>query len=370
MTQTAAPPYAERLQTVRAALPEHELDALLILGPANRRYLSGFTAQDGAIGESSGALLVTPSRAAVVTSPLYSEQAKAEAHGMETVELRGRWKRKLPELLKEWGVRSLGFERDYTLYGFYEDLLEEMGEGARLVPLKDVVEQLRLLKDPAEKETMRAAARIADEAYALIVGGLAPGITEREAARKLDDAMLALGAEGPSFGTIVAAGPNAARPHHEPGGHVLQAGEPVIIDMGARFEGYTSDMTRSFCLGSADGRYAEVYDAVLRAHEAGKAAIRDGADGKATDAVARDLLKAAGYDDEFSHSLGHGLGMDVHEDPSLSRESEDTLRAGMVVSVEPGVYITGWGGVRIEDTVFVTDTGCEALNGAPKEPVV
>ncbi len=343
------------------------------MGPANRRYLSGFTASDGAIGESSGAVLITTGSAALLTSSLYYEQARQEVTDLEPVELRGRWKRRLPEKLKEMGVRRLAFERDYTLYGEYEDLrqgLEELEAGSELVPVKGLVEDLRLRKGEAERELMREAARIADEAYGRVTGELAPGVSEREVARRLDEAMVELGADGPSFETIVAAGLNSARPHHEPGEYVLREGEPVIIDMGARYRGYCSDMTRSFCLRQADGRYRELYDAVLRAHEQAKQAARAGAGGKEMDAVARDILTEAGLEQEFSHSLGHGVGLDVHEKPSLSKESEDTLEAGIVVTIEPGVYIADWGGIRIEDTVLVTETGHEVWTHAPKDIVI
>lgn len=370
MTHPATPDYAERLDTVRETLAGKCLDALLVLGPANRRYLSGFTAQDGAIGESSGAVLVTPDRAYLITSPLYSEQAKAEAAPrVEPVELRGRSVKLLPDKLKEWGVRRLGFERDYTLYGYYEDLRDNL-EGGELTPLKGVVEAMRLRKSPAELDALRAAARIADEAFARVTGELRAGMTEAQVARALDEAMQELGAEGPSFPTIVAAGTNSARPHHEPSNRTLQEGDPVVVDMGARHGGYCSDMTRSFCLGDADARYRALYDVVLEAHHRSVGSIRDGLSGKDADGVAREVLTAAGYEKEFNHSLGHGVGMDVHEPPSLWKDSEDTLGAGMVVTVEPGVYIAEYGGVRIEDTVVVTPDGAERLNHAPKDPVM
>ncbi|MDP9381107.1 MAG: Xaa-Pro peptidase family protein [Chloroflexota bacterium] len=363
--------YTRRVENVRETLREKELDGVLVLGPANRRYLTGFTGRDGQIGESAGIVLVTRDRAVLVASPLYSEQARAEGVGVEVLELRERWYKALPEHLTEWGVRRLGFERDYTLYGHYEDLKERMPVGSELLPLKGVVEEMRVRKSSAELEVLRAAARIADEAYARVVGSLRPGVTEKAVARALDEAMEELGAEGPSFPTIVAAGPNSARPHHESGDTVIQQGDPVVIDMGARYEGYCSDMTRSFSLGRADDRYLELHGLVLQAHLSSQGAIRPGLSAKDADAVARDLLKAAGYEQEFSHSLGHGVGMDVHEPPRLHKDSEDTLDAGMVVTVEPGVYITGYGGVRIEDTVVVTDTGHEALNHSPKkEPVI
>lgn len=364
------PDYAHRIQQVRDSLRETNLDALLVLGPANRRYLSGYTAHDGSIGESAGAVLVTSDSTYLLVNPLYTEQASAEGVGIETVELRGRSAKALAEKLTEWGIGRLGFERDYTVYGFYEDLREHLGENSELVSTKGVVEQMRLLKSPAELEILREAARIADEAYNRVVGALSAGTTEREVARALDEAMEELGAEGPSFPTIVAAAVNSARPHHEPGDTILAPGAPVVIDMGARYHGYCSDMTRSFCLQRADTRYTDLHALVLDAHLRAEEAIRDGLPCKEADAIAREILKAAGYEREFNHSLGHGVGMDVHEPPRLHKDSDETLATGMVVSVEPGVYIGSYGGVRIEDTVVVTSGGPEILNHSPKDPII
>ncbi len=370
MSQISTPDYASRHDTVRRALQERYLDALLVFSPANRRYLTGFTAQDGGVGESSGSVLITRERVLLLVSPLYIEQARAESAAAEPRELKERSTKLLPEILGELGVRRLAFERDYTLYGYYEDLKENLSEGSELVPVKRVVEEMRLRKDEAERELMREAARIADAAYVRVTEALRPGATEHEVARALDDAMVELGADGPSFETIVAAGENAARPHHESGHRPMREGEPIVIDMGARYRGYCSDMTRSFCLGRADDRFSHLYELVLAACEAGKEAVRAGASGKDVDAVARKLLSDAGYGEQFSHSLGHGVGLAVHEGPGLGKNSEDTLEEGMVVTVEPGLYFGGWGGIRIEDTVLVTGEGHEVWTHAPKAAVI
>lgn len=370
MSNPMPPEYAGRLDKVSQTLRDRNLDGLLILGPANRRYLSGFTAADGAIGESSGAVLVMRDRAVLLVSPLYVEQARQESVLPEPVVLKGRSAKRLPELLKEWGVRRLGFERDYTLYGYYEDLKEDLEEGSELVPLANVVEDLRVVKGPDEQQAMRDAARIADEAFSRVTAVLRPGVTERQVARTLDEAILELGADAPAFETIVAAGANSASPHHEPGETVINAGDPVVIDMGARYRGYCSDMTRSFCVHEADDRYKELHDLVLRAHLGAEEAIRAGIAGKDADAIARDLLTEAGYGEEFTHSLGHGVGLDVHERPRLGKDSEDTIEPGMAVTIEPGIYISGWGGIRIEDTVIVADGSHEVLNHSAKEAVL
>lgn len=370
MSKDRQPDFLKRLDKVREAIKEKELDALLVFSPANRRYLTGFTAADGRIGESSGSVLVSRDRAALLVSPLYSEQARHESRVVESMELRERATKLLPGILDEWKVRRLGFERDYTLYGFYEDLKEGLKGKCELVSAKGIVEPLRITKDASEQETMREAARIGDEAYVRVVGSIKPGMTERQVARAMDELMLELGAEAPSFPTIVAAGTNSARPHHEPGNTVIKAGDPIVVDMGARYRGYCSDITRSFCLGTPDDRYHKIYDLVLKAHDESKRAVRSDANGKDVDAVARNILTEAGYEKEFGHSLGHGVGIDVHEGPSLSKISEDTLAPGMVVTIEPALYISDWGGVRIEDTVMVTEDGCEQWTHAPKSAVI
>lgn len=370
MFAQSQPDYTARLDRVRSGFDEKKIDSLLVFGPANRRYLTGFTPSDGQIGESSGAVLISRDRAALLVSPLYIEVARHESTVVEPVELRGRQSELLANLLKEWGVSRLGFERDYTLYGFYEDLTEKLEGTVQLVSVRRLVEPLRIVKDSTEKVLMREAARIADEAYIRVTASLTPGATEREVARALDQTMEDLGADSPSFPTIVAAGLNSARPHHEPGNTVINAGDPVVIDMGAKYRGYCSDMTRSFCYGQADTRYNELYNLVLKSHEDSKAAVTNGANGKEVDAIARDILKGAGFEKEFNHSLGHGVGLDVHEAPSLSTRSEDVLQPGMVVTIEPGIYFGDWGGIRIEDSVFVTDDGYDTLNHAPKSPVI
>lgn len=267
MTASTAPDYTSRLQKVREAIREPELDGLLILGPANRRYLSGYTAADGAIGESSGAVLVTQDRAALLVPAMYLEQARQESV-LEPVGLKRRNPKLVTEILAEWGIRRLGFEKDFTVYSYYERLKENLSEGGEMIPVGGIVEELRRRKDPAEQQTMRDAARIADEAFTSVLSTIEPGVTERHMARSIDARMLELGADLPAFETIVAAGTNSARPHHEPGSTVIRAGDPVIVDMGARYNGYCSDMTRSFCLGRADDRYIQLHSIVQigRAH--------------------------------------------------------------------------------------------------------
>ncbi|MDQ3856033.1 MAG: Xaa-Pro peptidase family protein, partial [Chloroflexota bacterium] len=262
--------YTGRLSTVQARLQSQNLDGLLVLGPANRRYLTGFTAADTAIGESAGFVLVMSDRSVLLVSPLYIDQARHESVVAGPVELRSPFMEQLADRLREWGLTRIAFERDYTLYGFYEDLRAKLAETVELVPVKDMVEPMRLRKDEAELGLMREAARIADEAFVRVTSDLQPGVTERMLARRLDEVMLELGAEAASFETIVAAGANSARPHHEPGDTPLNEGDPVVVDMGARYQGYCSDMTRSFCLRRADERYSELYELVSQAHDLAK----------------------------------------------------------------------------------------------------
>jgi Xaa-Pro aminopeptidase len=232
------------------------------------------------------------------------------------------------------------------------------------------VEELRQVKDPAEVEAVRAAVELTDQAYEHAVELLRPGMTEKQVAWEIEKFMREHGAEGIAFESIVAAGPHAALPHHSPTDRPIATGEPVTIDCGARLNGYCGDLTRSFCLGSADERFAEVYGVVLRAQEAALGGLRAGLTGREGDALARDIIREAGHGDAFGHSLGHGIGLAVHELPRVSARSEDVLRAGMLTSVEPGIYLPGWGGVRIEDLVVIEADGARNLTRAPKTMVI
>jgi Xaa-Pro aminopeptidase len=351
-----------RLTKLRAVLPEHNVDAILVSQPENRRYLSGFTG-------SSGWLIITAERAAIATDFRYYEQVAREAPGFELAKIQSRFSDLLPEVLADLGVRRLGFESQHVTVEQLNTLGKAV-EDVEWLPLEGAVEKIRAVKDEAEISALRRSAALTDEAFAHLLEVIEPGMTEREAAWQIEAYMRSHGASKVAFDLIVAAGPNGALPHARPGDQAIQAGAPVVVDIGCILDGYCSDMTRTFCLGEPSPRYLEVWNVVLKAQEAAEAVIRAGMTGVAVDATARDVIVEAGYGDYFGHGLGHGVGLAVHEKPGAGRLSEDTLEAGMSLTVEPGIYLPGEFGVRIEDLVIIGTDGIEILTNTPKRPVV
>jgi Xaa-Pro aminopeptidase len=353
-----------RLELLRAELPAVEADAFLISQAENRRYFSGFTG-------SSGWLLITQSHAFIATDFRYYEQVGLECPGYELVKVTTRFTDVLPELVARAGVKRLAFEADHATFGDVQDWAKVASEVAWM-PTKGVGMKLRSVKDAAELATMRTAIALADDALAAGLAQARPGMTELELSWIIESYMRTHGAQIVAFDLIIACGPNGARPHAKAGDAPLVAGEPIVIDMGARVNGYNSDLTRTVCLGQPNDptRFWEVYNTVLRAQVAAEAAIRPGMNGQDVDAVARNWITEAGYGDYFGHGLGHGVGLAVHEEPGLSRIRPSTLAAGHLVTVEPGIYLPGWGGVRIEDVALVTEDGVEVLTRAPKAPII
>ncbi len=351
-----------RLAKLRSALVEHELDVILVSQPENRRYLSGFTG-------SAGWLLISAERAVLATDFRYFEQVGREAPRFELARIKGKLSDLLPGLLADLGVQRLGFESQHVtvdqLYAW-----SQATDGLEWVPLKEAVEAIRAVKDESEIEVLRRSAALTDAAFAHLWEGIRPGMTEREAAWEIETYMRTHGASKVAFDLMVAAGPNGALPHARPGDRVIQSGEPIVLDIGCVLDGYCSDMTRTICLGQPDPKYLEVWEIVLEAQEMVEATIHAGMSGIEADAVARDLIKRAGYGEQFGHGLGHGVGLAVHESPWASRLSEDTLAEGMTLTIEPGIYLPGEFGVRIEDLVVVREGGVEILTGTPKRAVV
>ena len=341
---------AERRDRLRAAARAAGLDAVLVTRLVNVRYLTGFTG-------SNGALLVPADgdRPEVLcTDGRYTVQAGEQAPEVELLIDRTSAVA-LAERSAKDGYRTLGIEtHDVTV-----DLQAALAEaaGGELVSVKRAVEHLRAVKDDTEVALLREACAIADRALAELIaaGGLRPGRTEREIGRELDARMLDHGADAPSFETIVATGPNSAIPHHRPAERELAAGDFVKLDFGAEYGGYHSDMTRTFVLGRPADWQREIYDLVHTAQAAGRAALRIGAEVRSIDAAARDVIAGAGRAEQFGHGLGHGVGLEIHEAPALSPLGAGTLMDRMAVTVEPGVYLPGRGGVRIEDTLVVRD---------------
>jgi Xaa-Pro aminopeptidase len=338
-----------------ARLAERELDLILVTNLVNVRYLSGF-------GGTNGACVCGPEMRLLLTDFRYTERAEAEADGWDVVTVTDDWLGGIAERL----AGRVGFEDDEMSVRTLERLREKLADGVEMVAAGGSVEELRRVKDEGELAAIEAAAQLADEAWRWSVERGLVGRSERDVARAAEARIRELGGE-PSFPAIVAAGPNGALPHAEAGERVIAAGDLVVFDMGAKLDGYCSDGTRTFAAAEPAEPAVEVYELVREAQAEALAAVRAGIGGEELDAVARERIKAAGHGDRFGHGLGHGVGLEVHEAPRLSPRSEDVLAAGEVVTVEPGVYLPGEVGVRIEDLVVVEEEGCRNLSGLPKD---
>lgn len=357
----------ERLDRVRDILRDTGLPAILVTNPANRRYLTGFTAEDHAADESSGMVLVTPDDATLIVSPTNLPWARAETDAaVDIAPIAGSAVATIAGMVRERGASRLAIEDATTTVATWFALRDELDDAVELVRAADAIDRLRAIKDDAELEHLRKAAELTDAALALALEGFAPGITERQGADLVREALREVGSDGEAFDTIVAAGPNAAKPHHAPSGRPIQPDEPVIIDMGARVSGYNGDLTRTICLGTPDAELVRIYNAVLEAQLAGLDAIRAGVSASAPDLATREVFASHGLERHVIHSAGHGLGLRVHEAPPVRSTSQVTVEAGNVVTMEPGLYIEGWGGVRIEDVAIVRENGHENITASPK----
>jgi Xaa-Pro aminopeptidase len=356
-------PTMDRPDRLATALAERGLDALLITHLVNVRWLTGFTGSNGLalVGPADQRLFLTDFR-------YLTQSAEQLADG---------WQREIaPEILQaaakflgapEGGTLKLGFDDATMSVKDHGNLAGRLSEGVELVAAGGLIEELRLVKDAGELDKIRAAAKLADDALAeVLTRGLA-GRTEREVALDLEVTMRKAGAEGASFPPIVASGEHSALPHAVPRDVKIPKGTLVTIDWGAQLDGYASDCTRTYATGELDPRDQEIYELVLKAQLESLAAVRAGAGGREVDAVAREVITAAGHGEHFGHGLGHGVGAEVHEGPRLSQRSESTLAVDQVVTVEPGVYVPGAIGVRIEDLAIVTEDGSEVLTHLPKE---
>jgi Xaa-Pro aminopeptidase len=347
-----------RADRVAARLPERGLDLLVVTDMVNVRYLTGFSG-------TNGLAIVGPDTRRFLTDFRYVERAGAEVGGFDVEpapqELRA-------ALADGWppGELRVGFEDQHVSVRRHGELRETLPDRIALVAAGGLVEAERAVKEPGEIAAIRAAAALADEIYEWLAEQRLVGRTEREVALALEQEMRVRGADGPSFPSIVAAAENGALPHAVPRDVAIPPGTLVTLDIGARLDGYNSDCTRTWATGELDDDLGELYDTVLRAQETALAAVRPGLEGREVDAVARDLIAAAGHGEHFGHGLGHGVGLDVHEAPRLARTATGRLAAGNVVTVEPGIYVPGRGGARIEDLVVVTEDGHEVLSGTTK----
>ena len=338
-----------------ALLGERELDLMLVTDLVNVRYLTGFTG-------TNGACVCGPETRLFLTDFRYTERAEAEVEGWETVTVVDDW---LGGIAARLAGRT-GFEDDHVSVRLRERLGGKLPQGVELLPAGGAVEELRRVKDEAELEAIAAAAELADEVWRWSLERGLGGRSERDVARAAEARIRELGAD-PSFPAIVAAGPNGALPHAEPGECEIGSGELVVFDMGAKLDGYCSDGTRTFAVGEPGEGAREVYETVRAAQAAALDAVAAGVGGEELDAVARKAIESAGHGESFGHGLGHGVGLEVHEGPRVSPRSEDVLAAGEVVTIEPGVYLPGELGVRIEDLVVITEQGHRNLSGLPKE---
>ena len=379
--------YGARLAQTRERVQQANLDGLLVVSQYNRRYLTGFTPTDHDVTESAGMALVTRGGLALITSTFalngIEDEVKPSGATVLLTDRENPWNVVARALRDEGGVKRLGFEQDWISYERYARLKEALGETIELIPTDDLIEQVRATKDSAEVDAMRRAADVANQAFAKLLGVIKMGMTERQIAATLERYMIDFGAEGPSFPTIVGGGPGGALPHWVPSDRPVKAHEPLLIDFGCRVDGYASDLTRTVCIGEPDAKLVEIYGVVRAAQDAGLEALRSGVrNGSEMDGAARKVIEEAGYGDEFMHSLGHGVGLAVHEMPVAARVRVSTpeieawmavagkIEPGSMVTNEPGIYIAGWGGVRLEDMIYVGEEDVEVLTDRNPEKIV
>jgi Xaa-Pro aminopeptidase len=365
--------HAERLERLRASFPTHGLDGLLVSQPESRYYLSGYSGHDLPPRDSAGYLLIGATQALLLTDPRTTEQAQQQAADYEVVTYGSgnRGPAAVAQAAAKLGLQRLGFESIHLPYAIWNEIRSDLPSSIELAPVERIVDNLRVIKDADELACLQEAIDVLDRCLADVLRRTEPGFTERQVARMVETYLLEH-ADGSSFPSIVASGPNASIPHAVPTDRRIEEGEVLKIDIGARASGYCSDMTRTVCFGEpGDARLVELHGIVLEAQEQTEAQLRPGMTGREADAIARDIIAKAGYGNAFVHGLGHGIGLEVHEPPSLSQSrGEDVLRPGMVFSVEPGIYLPGWGGVRIEDLVVLEENGARVLCHSPKTLMV
>jgi Xaa-Pro aminopeptidase len=351
----------EKIEKLRSNFSAHGIDGILITSPFNRRYISNFTG-------TAGVVLISTDKAQFLTDFRYVEQATKQCQGFEIIKTTGSIPEAVAEQVKQLGIQKLGFEEDYLTFSSFKLYDKEIE--AELVPISGVIEKLRLIKTDSELKILKVAADIADAAFKHILDFIRPGKTELEVSNELEFFMRRAGATSSSFDTIVASGHRSALPHGVASDKVIEAGDIVTMDYGCYYNGYVSDITRTVAVGEPDAKLKEIYDIVLEAQLRGMAGIRPGLTGKEADAITRDYITEKGYGEYFGHSTGHGIGLEIHEGPGLSMKSDVVLEPGMVVTCEPGIYIPGLGGVRIEDDTLITKDHNEALTHSTKELII
>ncbi|MEI5908112.1 Xaa-Pro peptidase family protein [Bacillus spongiae] len=351
-----------KLAKLREQFDKENIDGMLLTSTYNRRYMTNFTG-------STGVALITKSKALFITDFRYTEQATDQCEGFDIIEHKGGpIVAEVAKQVKELDVKKLGFEKDHVTFATYAQYNQEVQ--AELVPVSGMVENLRLIKTPSEIKILKEAADIADAAFKHILDFIAPGKTELEVSNELEFFMRKCGATSSSFDIIVASGKRSALPHGVASNKVIEKGDFITLDYGAYYKGYASDMTRTVAVGQPSDKLVEIYQVVLDSQLKAMDEIKPGMTGIEADAISRDYIKEKGYGDYFGHSLGHGIGLEVHEGPGLSFRSNTVLEPGMVVTVEPGIYLKGIGGVRIEDDTVITENGNETLTHSTKDLII
>lgn len=358
--------FQRRVEALRKTLKQKDLDTFMVLIEQNRYYLSGYTGEDTQFDESAGALFITADQLLLATDSRFELQAKDEARLYEIICYKKGLDKEIPDIAKRLNIRKLGFESVRLSVLQYEKIRREIGEQKRagivLVPTENIVEDLRIVKEQSEIQALKDALMMAEVVFDEFIGNLEPGMTEKEVAWQMERRMREKGADAMSFPTIVASGPNSALPHAIPSGRKIRECEPVLFDWGVKLNGYCSDISRTVVLGAPDDMFKKVFQTVYDAQQRAIESIRPGMTGKEVDQVARSLIDSTEFKGKFAHGLGHGTGLAIHEAPRLSPLKEDLLEPGMVFTVEPGIYIPGWGGVRLENMVVVDENGAEVLN--------
>lgn len=354
-----------RIKSLESIIKEQGLDGLFLIKETNIRYMTGFTGADSYA-------IIAPGKKAFITDSRYTEQAENECKDYEIVKWRSPYA-PLPETIKSvcdrFGIKKLGYEKNYVTVDLFERIKEKL-QGIEFVGTAGLVERIRRIKDEREIEYMKAAARFADAAFTEILNYVKPGVSEKELERELQYITKKKGADDIGFPAIIASGNNSSMPHAVPSDKLIEAGDFITFDMGAMYKGYRSDMTRTIVVGHADDRQREIYELVKLSQEESAKTVKAGVNGRIPHNTAREIIEKSGIKGVFEYGVGHGVGLDIHEDPFMGASCNLVLEAGNVVTIEPGIYIPGWGGVRIEDTLIVKDDGNEAITLSPKELII